>query len=321
MSETRYALRRGQQERVTSFVRSSEHGVEALLRGNAEWEELEQSPGIDVLLECGDYTPISRDQAMKWEAFLGMTANEYRVLQSERIDIMFASPMVQNAVTYASDAHRGQLRKGTDLPYVSHPIEVAKLVAAHGGTEAQVVAAICHDVAEDCGGQPRIDEIRARFGDHVADIVTACSDSLTRGPDSQDEWWARKRMFLNAMDTAPSDAILVLLADKVHNSSEIVRDYKALGEPLWERFGTGCTGQLWYIRNLGTTLRSRARDLDPELQEFSCRLLENSQTLHEQVRREVGRDAYQFRVDEGIDRAAHNVELEPSRSTDIGRSF
>ena len=77
------------------------------------------------------------------------------------------------AVRYARDAHGGQTRKGTTIPYISHPLAVSALVLEAGGSEVQAMTALLHDVAEDCGGQHRLDDIRQCFGDPVADICEA----------------------------------------------------------------------------------------------------------------------------------------------------
>ena len=82
------------------------------------------------------------------------------------------------AIAYANDAHKNQVRKSTDIAYISHPFGVAALVLEAGGDEDQAIAALLHDVAEDCGGEPRLKDIADKFGDRVAHIVRGCSDSL-----------------------------------------------------------------------------------------------------------------------------------------------
>ena len=82
------------------------------------------------------------------------------------------------AIAYANDAHKNQVRKSTDIAYISHPFGVAALVLEAGGDEDQAIAALLHDVAEDCGGEPRLKDIADKFGDRGAHIVRGCSDSL-----------------------------------------------------------------------------------------------------------------------------------------------
>ena len=84
------------------------------------------------------------------------------------------------AVEFATKLHDGQVRKGTSIPYISHPIAVASLVMEHGGTEDEAIAALLHDVVEDCGGQPVLNEVRKLFGNNVATIVDGCTETHIR---------------------------------------------------------------------------------------------------------------------------------------------
>src|SRR6478672_755031 len=88
------------------------------------------------------------------------------------------STRFDGALTYASDLHRTQTRKGGDIPYVGHLISVASLVIEGGGTETQAIAGLLHDAVEDQGRDGRtLAEIREKFGDEVAAIVSECSDT------------------------------------------------------------------------------------------------------------------------------------------------
>src|SRR3954470_21398204 len=82
------------------------------------------------------------------------------------------------ALLYATHVHGGQVRKGTSTPYVAHLLAVAATVLEYGGDENLAIAALLHDSAEDQGGAARLEDVRNRFGEHVARIVEACSDSL-----------------------------------------------------------------------------------------------------------------------------------------------
>ncbi len=84
------------------------------------------------------------------------------------------------AVDYARIAHAAQVRKGSGIPYVYHPLAVASLVIEFGGNEDQAIVAVLHDVVEDCG-QAHAAIIRAQFGNAVADIVEACTDGTAEG--------------------------------------------------------------------------------------------------------------------------------------------
>ena len=81
------------------------------------------------------------------------------------------------AFQYAHELHGNQKRKGTSIPYISHLMIVSALVIENGGTEDQAIGALLHDAAEDQGGVPTLQEVRKRFGDVVAEIVSDCTDS------------------------------------------------------------------------------------------------------------------------------------------------
>src|SRR5262245_5616255 len=92
------------------------------------------------------------------------------------------------ALVYAHDAHTGQTRKGTDVPYVSHLLAVAAIVLEYTQDEDVGIAALLHDAAEDQGGIRRLEDIRTRFGSRVADIVEACSDTLVEHRATKEPW-------------------------------------------------------------------------------------------------------------------------------------
>jgi len=159
-----------------------------------------------------------------------------------------------DAARYASVVHGGQTRKATEIPYFAHVLGVAALVLDHGGDEDQAIAGLLHDAAEDVGGAGRLEDIRVRFGDRVADIVEVCSDTLE---DPKPPWRARKEAFLATLPTAYADAMPVVAADKLHNARSILRDYQLIGEELWGRFRAGRKGQLWYYGELVPIFRER----------------------------------------------------------------
>ena len=126
---------------------------------------------------------------------------------------------------------------------------VAGLVPEDGGIETQAIAALLHDAAEDSGGRPVLERIRAEFGHDVAAIVEACSDSLD--PEDPRSWRERKASYLAHLPEVSNEATRVVLADKVHNARSIVRDYRGEGRALWKRFtNKSVDDQLWYYREL-----------------------------------------------------------------------
>ena len=156
-------------------------------------------------------------------------------------------PRFLRAFVFAAKKHSGQTRKASTIPYIAHLMGVASLVLEVGGDEDLAIAALLHDVVEDCGGAPRLKEIRRRFGKRVATIVEGCTDADT---DPKPPWRERKEQYLHHLKTADADTRLVSAADKLNNVRSILSDYRAIGESVWSRFNGGREGTLWYYRTL-----------------------------------------------------------------------
>jgi hypothetical protein len=169
---------------------------------------------------------------------------------------MALTPRFAEALTYAFDAHWGQPRKGISVPYVSHLLAVAALVLEDGGDETDAIAALLHDAVEDSGGPARLADIQNRFGPGVAGIVEVCSDT---DKTPKPPWRVRKEKHLAHLRTAPARALRVAAADKLHNLRAILRDYRADGDVLWQRFRAdrGRDDILWYHREMLALFETR----------------------------------------------------------------
>jgi GTP pyrophosphokinase len=159
----------------------------------------------------------------------------------------------ERALVYAARLHRDQYRKGTRTPYVTHLLAVAAIVGENGGTEDEVVAALLHDAPEDQGGEAILEDIRARFGDEVAQIVDGCTDTYE---DPKPPWRERKERYLAHLASSPASVRLVSSADKLHNARAVLSDHRLFGEDLWERFNGGKEGTLWYYRAIADLLET-----------------------------------------------------------------
>ena len=165
---------------------------------------------------------------------------------------MSLTPRFSEALGYAFQLHAGQFRKASGVPYVAHLLSVAAIAIEHGASEDEAIAALLHDAIEDQGGAPVRDEIRRRFGQHVAGIVDGCTDSETI---PKPPWRARKEKYLAHLPSANASVRLVCAADKLHNVRCLLQDYHTHGELLWDRFSGGKAGTLWYYRAVATILR------------------------------------------------------------------
>ncbi len=164
----------------------------------------------------------------------------------QRVPTVLTSRFV-DAVSYAVGLHLDQTRKGSGVPYAGHLLGVCSLVLEAGGGEDEAIAALLHDAGEDRGGEAQLATIRERFGENVARIVRACSDSLL---GNKPDWKTRKDAYLAHLDGQPEGVLLVSLADKLFNARAILRDYRSVGDSLWSRFSARRDGVLWYYRSL-----------------------------------------------------------------------
>jgi (p)ppGpp synthase/HD superfamily hydrolase len=204
-------------------------------------------------------------------------------------------PRLQRAFRYAAEKHAGQTRKQTSVPYLSHLMAVASLVLEAGGDEDLAIAALLHDVVEDCGGMPRLGEILQQFGPRVAKIVEGCSDSFG---EPKPKWIERKKDYLLAVKHADADTRLVSASDKLHNVRTILADYRQHGEKIWERFTGKKEGTLWYYRALSDEYQRRdpnrnTRELEIAVAELESAVKKNSRAPKE-TRKRVSKNGKSF---------------------------
>jgi len=152
-------------------------------------------------------------------------------------------------------------------------LSVAATVLEYGGDEDLAIAALLHDSVEDQGGAARLNDIRNRFGQPVARIVEACSDSLanTAKGEPKADWLERKKAYIAKLRKADEDILWVSLADKVHNARTILRDLRKpdIGEKVWARFNVSTKQTLWYYRSLTDIFCERlSNQLSNELREI-----------------------------------------------------
>ena len=185
-------------------------------------------------------------------------------------------PRFLRAFVFAAEKHAGQTRKASSTPYIAHLMGVASLVLEFGGDEDRAIAALLHDVVEDCGGAPMLKEVRRKFGSRVAKIVDGCTDSDT---EPKPPWRPRKEAYIRHLRSADAETRLVSAADKLNNVRSILSDYREVGESIWDRFNGGREGTLWYYRALlKEFLRGKPSRLIREL-ELAVRELEASAKL------------------------------------------
>jgi len=168
--------------------------------------------------------------------------------------------LIEEAFNIASHGHKDIVRKGTSIPYISHLLAVSALVIEHGGSEVQAASALLHDVLEDT----EIDEfmLRALIDRPVVDIVVACSDTqmFPKPP-----WRERKEKYLKHLremiaEPEENPAILVALADKVHNAettADMVLNKGKTAKEIYDdsNFNAKIDEQKWWYESLVNEFR------------------------------------------------------------------
>jgi len=162
--------------------------------------------------------------------------------------------VIFQAIEFATKAHSGQYRKGTKIPYITHPLNVAKILIEYMCPEPVIVAGILHDTLEDT--PVTFDEIRDLFGNEVADLVDAVSE-----PNKSDYTWEnRKAHTLKRLRTSLPEVLIISFADKLDNIKAIREDYHKIGDGLWKRFRRPKEKQQWYYEALADVFSERLTD-------------------------------------------------------------
>jgi (p)ppGpp synthase/HD superfamily hydrolase len=195
------------------------------------------------------------------------------------------SDVINHALAFAAKHHDRQVRKGTKLPYLTHPANVAVILTRYGRDSDTVVSGVLHDVIEDCVGEGYTREmleqrIGDKFGPKVLDTVLAVTYRKHDDDGVELSGEDRKADYLERLAGASEEARWVCAADKIHNASSITSDLRRTVDPetIWGRFGGGRAGiGRWYrqvyerLRDLGfdAPIMAELDKVSGELQELA----------------------------------------------------
>jgi (p)ppGpp synthase/HD superfamily hydrolase len=172
------------------------------------------------------------------------------------------TPRLEQAMRWAAQAHDGQTRRGSGTPYFAHVAAVALVLDGAGFDEDVVIAGLLHDVVEDTA--TTLEDVAARFGASVAEIVRQCSEVKTDAQGKKRPWLDRKRDHIAAVAGAPLAARGVILADKLHNLICIELDL-CERRPVWSEFHAGREQVIWYYH----AIIDACGDDDPRLAQLA----------------------------------------------------
>lgn len=166
--------------------------------------------------------------------------------------------LLDRAIIFAVKAHHNTERRGKGFPYIVHPLEAVEIVATITPDQELLAAAALHDTIEDT--DVTYEQLRAEFGDRIAQLVHSESDQLngevfTGGENEEATWHQRKQAAIDRLAAAPHDAKIVALGDKLSNMRAIARDYALKGDELWHIFHVkDKASHEWHYRGLAASL-------------------------------------------------------------------
>jgi len=164
--------------------------------------------------------------------------------------------MIPKAFLYAYEKHKNCPRKGTKIPYIVHPVDVASILLKERNnsdvSDELIVAGLLHDIIEDT--ETSLDEIENEFGNEVMLLVKAVSEPEEFKGQSEDEkkenWKERKSRTIEDIKKADRDVKLISCADKLSNIRDIINDHFIYGEKVWERFNGSSDEIKWYYQSM-----------------------------------------------------------------------
>lgn len=161
--------------------------------------------------------------------------------------------LLDRAIVFAVKAHAGTERRGKGFPYIVHPMEAVEIVATMTTDQELLAAAALHDTVEDT--PVTVEQIRAEFGERIANLVASESDTFEAGVSEEDSWHSRKQAAIDRLAKASHDAKIVALGDKLSNMRAIARDYSVEGDELWKIFhAKDRRDHEWHYRGLAESL-------------------------------------------------------------------
>jgi len=161
------------------------------------------------------------------------------------------NPKILKAIELAFIKHDGQYRKGTNIPYITHPMAVMNLILMEQADDNTIsndviIAGILHDVVEDT--DVTLDEIEKGFGTEVKRLIENSSEpeELKKQEDKRGTWKERKLHTIQHLYLLDKYSKIISCCDKLHNAQSMNNDHKFVGDELWGRFNAPKSAIFWY---------------------------------------------------------------------------
>src|SRR5690625_2547054 len=160
--------------------------------------------------------------------------------------------MKHTAKSFAHKAHKGQTRKNSKIPYITHPIRVAERLELEGVSDELICAAYLHDVVEDT--HYKIEDIQQTFGHRIAYLVASHTEDKTK------PWFERKKQTIDLIKNAEKEIKYLIVADRLDNLLDLENDLKTLGQKVWKNFNAGYEQQKWYNQAIAENMYNHLAD-------------------------------------------------------------
>lgn len=214
-----------------------EDATEIALKTVSDWLKINPHYGMAILFAC--YNDKTTDIYHSiWD--------KYEAQWNERPIVRENNGKLEEAIQFAMDAHKGISRKGTDKPYVLHPLETLQILSSMDADTNLMIAGVLHDTVEDT--DVTILDIYDKFGVDVAALVNSRTDDIEKF------WYMRKLMTIEILPSENVRTKMLTIADKVANMRNIYTDYQMIGEEVWDKFYAPKDFLAWYYSGLNDGL-------------------------------------------------------------------
>ena len=157
--------------------------------------------------------------------------------------------ILDQAIVFATKAHEGQFRKGTQVPYILHPMEAGAIVGTMTTDEEVIAGAVLHDVVEDT--ETAVEDVIRLFGERIGSLVASESENKREDLPAESTWKIRKQETLEHLSAVSVEVKMITLGDKLSNIRAIYRDYQIIGDALWQRFNQKDKAEhYWYYSGI-----------------------------------------------------------------------
>lgn len=241
------------------------------------YSEVQSDPSLEKILALAVSRFAEHNKSFaSWEDWTNRASDgayEFEIISDEaellfRASMMLRDQKVANALALAVKYHAGALRKGDGLEYITHILEITRLLDKNGFDADILAAGFCHDLLEDTDCTE--EEIRSLCGEEVLRIVKAVSND--RNLDDKALWEKKKLKYILTVQQGGAKAIAVCIADKVVNLRSLLKEYKKSGDAIWERFNRGKEKKLWFEKKVLAMARKNWKH--PMVKEYAALVCE-----------------------------------------------